>query len=384
MIRNRITYKQNSHISSLIREFEQVSSGRIDYLKSLSKPLIAWSSVYTPEEIIHAGGLIPFRITGEKCPGSTKSRSLMSETVCPYVLSCLEEGMQGIYDSLKGIVIVNTCDARRRLYDAWRLYVKTPFTHIIDLPKMSDSDSIDYFMREILLFKKDIEKHFKCEINKKSLEKSIKSYNETRHLLSQLYELRKKENPPISGTEILAIIKAVMVMDRGTFNKKLFDLVKILKSEDPKSLPKKQRILITGSYFDQQSLVYQIERLGAVVFCEDLSNGIKYFDGIVDTNEEPIRALAKHYFMKAPCARMIDSERRFKNILNLVKDYKADAVIYFSLKFCDSNLIDFPYQKNRLGEHGIPVLFVEGERALVNIGQLKTRIQAFLEMNENL
>lgn len=68
----------------------------------------------------------------------------------------------------------------------------------------------------------------------------------------------------------------------------------------------------------------------------------------------------------------------------MTKDYGADAVIYYSLKFCDNNLIDFPYQKQRLNEHGISVLPLEGERALVNLHQIKTRIQAFIEMSEGM
>jgi benzoyl-CoA reductase/2-hydroxyglutaryl-CoA dehydratase subunit BcrC/BadD/HgdB len=203
-------------------------------------------------------------------------------------------------------------------------------------------------------------------------------------MLSQLYELRKQEYPPISGVESLSVLKAAMTMERNVFNDNLRRLLSSLRKSAPNNAVRKQRILITGSYFDQSSLIELVEQMGAVVVCEDLSNGIKYFEGNVETNEEPIRALARYYLMKSPCARMVNSETRFKNILELVKAYKADGVIYFSLKFCDSNLIDFPYQKNQLEQNGIPVLFLEGERTLVNMGQLKTRIQAFLEMNGDL
>ncbi len=373
--------QQNNEAASIFKEFEHILKDRAGYLKKMNNPVIAWSSVYTPEEIIHAGDLIPFRITGESRPESSKSRAIMSGGVCPYVLSCLEEGVKGVYDHLKGIVLVNTCDARRRLYDAWRFYAKTPFVYIIDLPKITTNDSIEYFTKEVLLFKKAIETHFECKIDRKSLEKSIAIYNETRSMLSQLYELRKQEYPPISGAETMLVLKVAMTMERNIFNDNLRRLLSSLRNPAPNCSVKKHRILITGSYFDQSSLVELVERMGAVVVCEDLSNGIKYFEGNVEIGEEPIRALAKYYLMKSPCARMVNSETRSKNIIKLVKEYNADAVIYFSLKYCDSNLIDFPYQKNRLEQNGIPVLFLEGERTLVNIGQVKTRIQAFLEMN---
>lgn len=376
--------QQNNEVVSIVKEFEHILKDRAGYLKKANRPVVAWSSIYTPEEVLYAGGIMPFRLTGENRPESSKSRAIMSGGVCPYVLSCLEEGVKGTYESLKGIVLVNTCDARRRLYDAWRFYVKTPFVYIIDLPKMTTSDSIEYFTKEVSLFKAAIEQHFKCKIDKRSLETSIAIYNETRTLLSQLYELRKQENAPISGVTTLSVIKAAMIMEKNVFNDNLRRLLKSLRNSGPSSIVKKQRILITGSYFDQTSLIELVEQAGAVVVCEDLSTGIKYFEGNIGTNEEPIRALARYYLMKLPCARMVDSETRFKNILKLVKAYKADSVIYFSLKYCDSNLIDFPYQKNRLEQNGIPVLFLEGERTSINMGQLKTRIQAFLEMNGGL
>lgn len=342
---------------------------------------IGWFSIYTPEEIISAAGITPFRITGELAPASIKSRAILFTNLCPYTLSCFEEGMQGIYDLLDGVVMVNTCDARRRLYDAWKIYLKTPFVHIIDLPKIITPESRIYFKNQLLQFQKAIESHFRSEITEKSLRDSIVLWNETRFLLKQLYELRRSSNPPIEGSEVIGIIKESMTGDRKGFNAKLKDLLSKLRNSSNVAKSRRKRILITGSYFDQVGLIKMIEKLGAVVVCEDLSNGIKYFEGAVDINKEPIEALAEYYIAKSPCARMVDSEKRSENILRLLKDYNVDAVIYFALKFCDSNLIDFPYQKNKLNESGIPVLFLEGERSLINLSQLKTRIQAFLEIS---
>lgn len=357
------------------------AQNRIDVLKSIRQPKMGWFSIYTPEEIIYAANITPFRITGELAPASIKSRAILFTNLCPYTLSCLEEGIQAVYNFLDGVVIVNTCDARRRLYDAWRIYLKTPFIHIIDLPKIITPESRKYFKGQFLRFKEAIENHFKCKIAEKSLKEAIALSNETRFLLKQLYDLRKNNNPAIEGSEVITIIKDIMSGSRKEFNAKLKDSLSKLKSQAASGSNQKKRILITGSYFDQVSLIKIIEKLGAVVVCEDLSNGIKYFDGKVDINKEPIEALADYYLEKNPCARMIDAEKRSKDILKLVKDYKADAVIYFALKFCDNNLIDFPYQKDKLNQNKIPVLFLEGERELINLGQLKTRIQAFLEIN---
>lgn len=354
---------------------------KLDILRQIEHPKMGWFSVYTPEEIIHAADIVPFRITGDLASASAKSRALLFANLCPYILSCMEEGIHGEYDFLDSVVMVNTCDARRRLYDAWRMYLKTSFVYIIDLPKIINPESKKYFQNQILQFKKAIENNFKCKISDKSLKESILLYNKTRSLLNQLFELRKRKNPPIKGSEAMAIVRVSMSGDRKDFNEKLVNLLQKLQPLPEKPIKKTKRILITGSYFDQLSLMRMIERLGAIIVCEDLSNGIKYFEGSVDINKEPIEALAEYYLAKSPCARMADSETRSRNILRLVKDYNVDAVIYFALKFCDSNLIDFPYQRNKLNEDRIPVLLIEGERSLINLSQLKTRIEAFLEIN---
>ncbi len=368
----------------MMEEFSSLSINKISYLKSLDTPVMGWSSVYTPEEIIYAAGITPFSVTGEREPESVKARSILSSNVCPYVLSCLEEGLQGMYDFMDGVVIINTCDARKRLHDAWRLYVKTPYTHIIDLPGTISPESRKYFTNQLLLFKRSIEDHFKCTITENSLMEAISVWNETRDLLNELQQLRKRRNPPVSGTEFLSIVKGGMSGNSRDFRDRLKMFLKKMDKDEGASSKEPLRILITGSYSDQLSLVSLIEELGADVVCDDMSNGIKYFEGTVNIDKEPVESLAEYYLQKSSHSVMADSEDRFNHIMKLIKDYDVDAVVYFSLKFCDNNLIDFPYQKHRLNGQGIPVLSLEGERALVNLHQIKTRVQAFIEMNEGI
>ncbi len=367
-----------------MEEFTSLLNNRISYLQRLDGPVMGWSSVYTPEEIIYAAGIAPFSVTGEGEPEAVKARSILSSNLCPYVLSCLEEGLQGIYDFMDGVVIVNTCDARRRLYDAWRNFLKTPFIHIIDLPGTSTPESRSYFKNELLLFKSAIEDHFKLKISEKSLLEAISLWNETRRVLYELQQLRKHQHPPVSGTEFLTIMKACTSGNRQDFLDRLKLYLKSIDNNNDTSSKKPLRILITGSYSDQLSLVSLVEELGADVVCDDMSNGLKYFEGSVNIDKDPMEALAEYYLQKSSHSVMADSEERCNHILKLIKDYNVDAVIYFSLKFCDNNLIDFPYQKNKLNEHGIPVLSLEGERTLVNLHQIKTRVQAFIEMSEGI
>src|SRR3990167_8967861 len=176
----------SDEVSSLVEECAALTRNKITNLKRLGNPAIGWFSVYTPEEIIYASGITSFRITGEEAVSSMHSRALMFTNLCPYTLSCLEEGLQGVYNFLDGVTIVNTCDVRRRLYDAWRRYVKTSFCHIIDLPRTVSQESKSYFKNQLTLFKKAIEEQFKRKITDSSLREAISVWNETRSLLTKL------------------------------------------------------------------------------------------------------------------------------------------------------------------------------------------------------
>jgi benzoyl-CoA reductase/2-hydroxyglutaryl-CoA dehydratase subunit BcrC/BadD/HgdB len=116
----------------------------------------------------------------------------------------------------------------------------------------------------------------------------------------------------------------------------------------------KHRVMVCGSFFDHTHIIELIEQMDAVVVCEDMSNGIKYFEGKVDTQTDPVTALAEYYLEKATCARMLDSEKRFNHLWQLIEDYNVESVIYITLKFCDSNLIDFYYQKKAIGRKRYP------------------------------
>lgn len=362
-----------------------VESGKSDEMAAIpisgNKPIVGWFCTYLPEEILYAGGLIPERIIGTSSTIG-RARACLAGQLCSYVMSSLDGALEEKYDFLSGIVITNCCDAMRRLYDAWRYYLKqTPFVHILDIPKKIDKESIRYFRQCLIWLKEAIEAHYKVTITEQALRQAIEISNETRRLLSQLYSLRKRDNPPIKGSEASNILRSTMSGLREETNKELSSLLEQLKGEEKRESERRIRILLSGGYIDEQELIKIIEYFGGEVVCEDLCTGLRYFHGEVDINAEPLSALAERYLVrKPPCARMIDTDRRLEQLWNLIAEYKVDGIIYCTLKFCDTNLFEFPYLRDKLKEKGMPVLFLESEGDSSGLGQLKTRIQAFLEV----
>lgn len=356
---------------------------RFALLKEKDSPKIGWLSIYTPEEILYAAGLIPYRITGEARTETSRAGGYMHRNICPYVLSCLEEAIDGVHDFCTGVVMVNACDARRRLYDVWRYFLKTPFVRFLDLPKSSDSSAKAYYAQEFRYLINELEGEFRVKISDDSLREAISLCNETRDLLQRLYAFRKKRSQPISGSQAVRIVKSAMTGLKKEFNRELSELLEILSRQDPEK-DNRHRMMICGSYSDHTEIMDIIEQSEATVVCEDISNGVKYFEGRVSEDGDPVEALGEYYVGKATCARMIDSEKRFDHLWSLIREYDVHSVVYLSLKFCDSNLLDFPYIRQRLGEKGVPVLFLEPELGGANLGQISTRIQAFMETRVNM
>jgi len=366
-------------IEENIRNLISLHENRWKLLESEDKLKVGWLSISTPEEIIYAANMIPYRITGETRPQCPRASSYMHRNLCPYVLSCFEEVLDGVHKFASGTIIVNACDARRRLYDVWNYYDSSKFLHILDFPKEVNSDSKNYFKYQLKNLIRSLEQMFRYKITDDKLKEAIYMFNESRALLTELYRFRRKGIAPISSSQSINIVKASMTGLRKEFNQRLSLLLEDIKKDQHIYQQGKYRVLLSGSYFDHTNIAEIFEANGAEIVCEDVSTGVKYFEGQVDLEGDSLDALATYYLNKATCARMADSGRRFDHLWNLVETYNIQLVVYFNLKFCDNNLLDFPLFKKKLNEKGIPVLFIEAERSVENIEQIKTRVIAFLE-----
>jgi len=344
-------------------------------------PKIGWVCTYTPEEVIHAAGFHPFRILEEE--SSTKlADTYLHHNLCPYSRSCLDFGLKTEDPTFKGIVIVHSCDAMRGLYHCWQHYVSaTPFVHFMNVPKDTGPLALEYFTQEVQKLKTDLESHFGRKIEDSVLWGAIDLYNESRSLMAELYELRKSPVLQIKGTAVFKVIRASQKMSKESFNKKLKSFLEEIKNQKEKmSLPQGPRIMIVGSLLANSQIIELVEEAGASVVCDDLCSGSRYFEGNVEKGDDPIKAISSRYLLKAPCARMKNTELRLERGKKLVEDFQVNGIIYQTVKFCDNHLYDYPLYHEFFQDAGLPVLQIEEDFVGGNRGQIRTRIEAFIEM----
>jgi benzoyl-CoA reductase/2-hydroxyglutaryl-CoA dehydratase subunit BcrC/BadD/HgdB len=368
-------------IRSAIERVTDLHRSRFELWRADDRPKVGWVSAQTPEEILIAAGVIPFRLTGETATSITDAGARLATNYCSYVLSCLSEGLDGEYQFVDGVVFNDACDMRKRLWEAWARDVRPNATHFLELPNDASDASKAYFATELRKWIRALEHRYGRSIGDDDLKQAIALCNRSRALMQRVYEHKKRPRPIISGRQSIQIVKAATTGLKEPFNASMELLLEALERAEPRppSRFKRPRVLICGSYFDQEEIIDIIEGAGADLVCEDISNGVKYFEGAIDLDGDPVAAIARYYLDKYTSARRLDTDVRLRHLLDLVREYQVDSVIYYVLKFCDTNLHEYPYIKDRLRAQRVTVLLVEGERNATNIAGTKTRIQTFLE-----
>jgi benzoyl-CoA reductase/2-hydroxyglutaryl-CoA dehydratase subunit BcrC/BadD/HgdB len=334
--------------------------------------VIGWLCTYVPEEIIHAAGALPIRIIGYSHEANLDDANAhLYINNCTFSRSCLQLGLEGQYDFLDGVVGGSTCDGARRLFDVWRQYIGTPFHHVLTVPRKFTENAHQLYYSEVLQFKKHLEEHLNVSISDEALLKSIGVLNESRLLLRSLYELRKRDKPPISGAETLEVLNAA------------YRMPKELKSSE-KAFTGRARVMLVGSVLTNPEFVKSIEDQGALVVTDELCTSTRYWGDIVviDERRPILESISRRYLDNFPCARMYPSDERFDRIIEFARDFKVDGVISEIVRYCVPYAHDLPLLTDRLSEAGIPTLALDVEYGTAGSGQVATRVQAFLEMLE--
>ncbi len=352
--------------------------------KNQGKKVFGWLCTYVPEEIIHAAGILPIRIIGYSHEANLDDgTALLYINNCSFSRSCLQLGLEGEYDFLDGAVGGSTCDGARRLFDIWRHYIGTPFHHVLTVPRKYTERAHQLYYQETLQFKQHLEEYLGSTIDDEAIRESVLLYNESRKLLKRLYELRKREEPPITGAETMEVLNTAYRMPKELFNEWLGELLKELENSD-RAFKGRARMMINGSVLTNPEFIKSIEDQGVLVVTDELCTSTRYWgdEVIIDENRPILESISRRYLNNFPCARMYPSDVRFDRIIDFAREYRVDGVISQIVRFCVPYSHDLPLLTERLKEQGIPTLALDVEYGSSGSGQVATRVQAFLEMLE--
>ena len=345
--------------------------------------------VYVPDEVIIAANGI---VTG-LCGGSQfwvpDGEAVLPKSTCPLIKASVGARLGKtcpffrIADMYVG---ETTCDGKKK---AWEILAQDVPLHIMDMPQMKRPQDIEKWANEIKDFVKVVEDFTGNKITAENLKEAIHTINEKRKGLARVYEARKAENSPISGRDALLVSQIAFFDDpkrcADMTNKLADELEERIKNGVSVFPAGTKRIMLTGTpmAIPNWKMHQIIETSGAAVVCEETCTGTRYFENLVDETkdnlDDMIKAIAERY-MGIHCACFTPNTERVDDIIRLAKEYKVDGVIDVNLKFCTLYDVEGYTVEKALKEAGIPVLGIETDYADSDAEQLKTRIQAFIEL----
>ncbi|TEU17196.1 MAG: 2-hydroxyacyl-CoA dehydratase [Anaerolineales bacterium] len=373
--------EKTAALAELLEPSSTLLNSHVRKWKDQGGKVVGYFCSYVPEEIIAAAGILPFRMRATGSTETSLADTCLSAYNCSFTRHCLDLAFNDAYDFLDGVVVINSCDHVRRLYDIWRRKMRTPFVHLMAAPHMAGDEQVGWFRDELAILKKALEEHFGVTITAERLRESIRIQNETRQLQKDLYALRKAPSPPITGADTLGVVVASTAMEKERYNELVRSLLAELDGRNGDS-SYRARLMLVGGILDDPAYVNVIEELGGLVVIDALCFGTGIFwDQVDEQAEDPMEAMARYYLReRIPCARMVgEHSRRLKFTREMLDTFKVDGVVFQRLKFCDLWGGEIYMLRRGLREAGVPVLSLEREYVLSGLGQLRTRVQAFLE-----
>jgi benzoyl-CoA reductase subunit C len=361
---------------------------RAKELRNSGKKVISYFCCFVPDEIITAFDMVPYRIQGSQSEPIDQADACIETMACPFARSCFNLALNGEYDFLDGFVAPHSCDTVERMYHIWRYYKPAPFTHFINVPHMMGPSSDEFYHKELEFFIKGLEKWSGKKLDTGKFREAIRLYNQRRAVLRELYELRKPDPPLVSGTEITEVLVAGMGIPAAEHIELVKRFIAEVKGRPRPKAQKLPRVFLWGNEIDDIAFIKLIEESGAYVVMDDLCTGSRFFwDDVPETNDPLDGIVSRYLHIHCPRSNIPKAETREKDLENrygyinrFIKEWNANGVIFYIVRYCDTCEMEGPDLREYLNEMKLPVLMIEDDYSTSTIGQLRTRVQAFLEM----
>jgi len=369
----------------VLEELLSIASDPYPLLRAWKKEggrnIIGSTLVDVPEELIHAAGMLPFTIVGTNKP-ILRASTHLPDNACSQARSDLELVLTYQREFFDGYVLPQVDDTSQHLCDIWRRNVPWDYFECFLLPRQVDRPSArEWLLDETLRLKRSLESFTGKEISEEGLWESIGLYNQNRRHLRHLYEMKRKSPDFLGNRELFDIIKSSMWWPKEDHNSLLEGLISSIEEIDLRDKGEGGiRVVVSGIVWEPPEIMDILDESGLKVVGDDLCVGWRYIDADIEPNGNPLKALVDRHFERGPFSPIHDNgEKIFENLLNLVSQNRAKAVIYFHIKFNESQDYDLPDLIGNLEREGIPLFVVETEYQTTHLAGVRTRIQAFGE-----
>jgi len=374
-----------------LAENHNVREKELEKFKEQGGKIIGMFCLQVPEELIYAAGAIPIRLDCGFYDSISVAENVIPSNICPLAKSSFGFPYLKInrfFELCDAIVIPTTCDAKKKMAEIMSNYMRV---WTLELPQNRDNvAAMDFWVGQVEIFKKKVERLTGTKITKLALEQAISLLHKRTVILRNFLEIKKAKQIVINGRDTLLAIQTAFHDDINRWMRNIYALTAELKkniSDGKIIMPEDtSRIMVTGSpmIWPGFKVLEAIEENQAVVVVDDSCAGTQYFYNTIETTDWSMRsminAISDKYLMPTICPIYTHNDDRVDRVLELYEQHKADGLIYHILRLCQ--LIDLEFNKVNyaMKKNNIPMLKIETEYSDEDTGQIKTRVEAFIEM----
>ena len=375
---------------------QNADNALIRQAQSEGKVCVAYVCENTPEPLLNLPGAFSARLRAPRTGSMEMATYYMTSFLCEYSRALLERAIEGGYNFADAIITPDGCTMMNRCVENMEL-LKTMgkdkehfFYEYMEIPMKADDNGLELYVLQcknhIL---KPLHEYYGIDISDAAIREAVKQHNRICEVIRAIGEYRKGPQPRITGYEFAVLTLCSYVCPKDLILEKLEETLEELKTREPDAKSAyRARVLVVGSEIDDTDFIKLVEDSGAYVCADRYCYGsLPGRDPIaLNDEEDALTQICRIYMNRGQCPRYMNTEKmnaRRAYVDQLAKEYEADGIIYEQMKFCDP----WAYEK-MLGSHilrsdyGYPVLAVDRPYAIASSGQMRTRVQAFVESVE--
>ena len=340
---------------------------------------------FVPTELIIAAGAVPVSLCATSEEPISAAEAHLPPNLCPLIKAsygfALTDTCPYFYFS-DFIVGETTCDGKKKMFE---LLNELKETYVIQLPSARDEIALNMWEQEIYKFWKKLEDFYDMSITEEDVKKAIIQKNAERDLVLEYLELSKLNPSPISGYELGTKLDALSFIPNmeercNQIRQRITEVKADWEQNYKGKVARKPRILITGCPNGgvRDKTIKVLEELGADVVAFDTCNSNREKIEKVDISLPVAKALAQKY-LNINCSVMSPNNSRLRFISDMIDEYEVDGVLEIILQACHTFSIESYNVKKAVVAKGIPYIKIETDYSKADVGQINTRLEAFLE-----
>ena len=386
--------KDLKHLIYFERLLENADNELVEKAKADGGVCLGYTCFHIPEVLLNVDNCFSTRLRAPNTGSIDIATYYMSNYTCEFARALLERAIEGGYQFLDAMIGVDACSMMNRSMEHFEILKvnENPnfFVTHTDMPfKITDYTIKAYVQQMQAHVLNRIHEVFGADTSDAAIRKAVEEHNEVCRIISEIREMRKAENPVITGYEFHVLNLVTYTCPKALILPYLRETLEELKTREPDAKnPFRARVAIVGSEIDDPSLTKLIEGCGALVVSDRYCFGSTPGREVIELNDEEdaLTQICRHYMEVSECARYISDEKvlqRRETADRLAKEFKAEGIIYEQMKYCDYWGFERALVSHIMhDEYGWPVLSIDRLYNNGNSGQLRTRVQAFVESLE--